>query len=238
MTDTYVAIDLETTGLDPKKEKIIEIGAVKVVDGQVAEEFATLVDPRRLLEERISELTGITDAELSGAPYIDEVIGPAAEFIGDLPLLGHRILFDYSFLKRAAVNRGIPFERDGIDTLTLCRKFMPEDERKNLEHACEFFGIDTGGAHRAMKDARAAHLLFQRLKRDFLCREPSAFEPKPLVYKAKKDQPATKRQKEHLHDLIKYHKICLTVQIDGLTRSEASWLTDQILAQYGRMNQR
>ena len=120
----------------------------------------------------------------------------------------------------------------------LCRKFMPEDERKNLEHACEFFGIDTGGAHRAMKDARAAHLLFQRLKRDFLCREPSAFEPKPLVYKAKKDQPATKRQKEHLHDLIKYHKICLTVQIDGLTRSEASRLTDQILAQYGRMNQR
>ena len=99
MTDTYVAIDLETTGLDPKKEKIIEIGAVKVVDGQVAEEFATLVDPRRLLEERISELTGITDAELSGAPYIDEVIGPAAEFIGDLPLLGHRILFDYSFFR-------------------------------------------------------------------------------------------------------------------------------------------
>ena len=104
MTDTYVAIDLETTGLDPKKEKIIEIGAVKVVDGQVAEEFSTLVDPRRLLEERISELTGITDAELSGAPYIDEIIGLAAEFIGDLPLLGHRILFDYSFLKRAAVN--------------------------------------------------------------------------------------------------------------------------------------
>ena len=62
------------------------------------------------------------------------------------------------------MNRGISFERDGIDTLTLCRKFMPEDERKNLEHACEFFGIDTGGAHRAMKDARAAHLLFQRLK--------------------------------------------------------------------------
>ena len=68
------------------------------------------MDPRRLLEERISELTGITDAELSGAPYIDEVIGPAAEFIGDLPLLGHRILCDYSVLKRAAVNRGIPFE--------------------------------------------------------------------------------------------------------------------------------
>ena len=64
MTDTYVAIDLETTGLDPKKEKIIEIGAVKVVDGQVAEEFSTLVDPRRLLEERISELTGITDDDV------------------------------------------------------------------------------------------------------------------------------------------------------------------------------
>ena len=66
MTDTYVAIDLETTGLDPKKEKIIEIGAVKVVDGQVAEEFATLVDPRRLLERRISTRSSGRRQSLSG----------------------------------------------------------------------------------------------------------------------------------------------------------------------------
>lgn len=235
MRDSYVAVDLETTGLNPKTDKIIEIGAVKVIDGREAGRLSLLVNPGRLLDERIKSLTGIDDHMLSGAPPIEEVIGRTAEFAEELPLLGHRVLFDYSFLKRAAVNRNIPFERHGIDTLTLCRKFMPEEEKKNLGNACHFFHVPLEGAHRALEDARAAHLLFQRLEKEFYESAPDAFLPRPLVYKAKKDQPATKRQKEHLHDLVKYHKISLTVQIDALSRSEASRLTDQILAQYGRI---
>lgn len=100
MYDTYVSIDLETTGLDPKRDRIIEIGAIRVEQGQIVEEFSTFVDPGRKLEERITELTGIRDEDLADAPQLDEVFPQLLEFMGELPLLGHRILFDYSFLKK------------------------------------------------------------------------------------------------------------------------------------------
>ena len=98
MYDTYVSIDLETTGLNPKRDRIIEIGAIRVEQGQIVEEFSTFVDPGRKLEERITELTGIRDEDLADAPQLDEVFPKLLEFMGELPLLGHSILFDYSFL--------------------------------------------------------------------------------------------------------------------------------------------
>ena len=104
MYDTYVSIDLETTGLNPKRDRIIEIGAIRVEQGQIAEEFSTFVDPGRKLEERITELTGIRDEDLADAPQLDEVFPKLLKFMGELPLLGHSILFDYSFLKKAAVH--------------------------------------------------------------------------------------------------------------------------------------
>lgn len=97
MYDTYVSIDLETTGLNPKRDRIIEIGAIRVEQGQIAEEFSTFVDPGRKLEERITELTGIRDEDLADAPQLDEVFPKLLKFMGELPLLGHSILFDYSF---------------------------------------------------------------------------------------------------------------------------------------------
>ena len=100
MYDTYVSIDLETTGLNPKRDRIIEIGAIRVEQGQIVEEFSTFVDPGRKLEERITELTGIRDEDLADAPQLDEVFPKLLEFMGELPLLGHSILFDYSFLKK------------------------------------------------------------------------------------------------------------------------------------------
>ena len=138
MTNSYVAIDIETTGLEPRLDKITEIAALRVVDGAVEGRFVTLVNPGRPLGERIVELTGITDGMLAGAPAIGDVIGPLVRFCGDLPLLGHNILFDYSFLKRAAVNQGLDFQREGIDTLNLCRAFMPGEHKKNLSAACAF----------------------------------------------------------------------------------------------------
>ena len=101
MYDTYVSIDLETTGLNPKRDRIIEIGAIRVEQGQIVEEFSTFVDPGRKLEERITELTGIRDEDLADAPQLDEVFPKLLEFMGELPLLGHSVLFDFSFLKKA-----------------------------------------------------------------------------------------------------------------------------------------
>lgn len=234
----YVAIDVETTGLDPKVEKIIEIGAVKVEGGRVTEEISTLINPRRELTSRIQELTGITEDMVAEAPGIEDVIGEYEEFCRGYPLLGHKILFDYSFLKRAAVNHGLAFEKEGVDTLTLCRKFMPQEEKKNLTSACVFYGVDQGKVHRALGDARSAHRLFEEIKKRHILEDEEVFYPKPLIYKIKREQPATKRQKEVLQELLKYHKINLTVQIDYMTRNEVSRMTDKIISQYGRIAKR
>lgn len=235
---SYVAIDVETTGLNPKLEKIIEIGAVKVVEGKVVGQKTTLVNPRQLLPRQIQELTGITDKMLADAPGIEEVIGDCREFCRELPLLGHKILFDYSFLKRAAVNQGMEFEKEGIDTLTLCRKFMPPQEKKNLTEACIYYGVEQKGAHRALQDAYSAKGLYEELKKRYFEQEPEIFLPKTLIYKVKKEQPASKRQKQVLRELLKYHKISLTVQIDSMTRNEVSRMTDKIISQYGRIIKR
>lgn len=232
--NSYVAIDLETTGLDPKRERIIEIGAIRVEGGEITERFSTFVNPCMELEPRIVELTGIRDEMLMSAPEIGDVIGEILAFCGELPLLGHHVIFDYSFLKRAAVNAGYTFERNGIDTLKLCRRFMPGEEKKNLAAACTWFEVEQEEAHRALGDAVSAHRLYQKLKEHFFLAAPEAFSPNPLIYKVKKEQPASKMQKEVLRDLVKYHRINLTVQIDSLSRNEASRIIDKIISQYGR----
>ncbi len=235
---SYVAIDLETTGLNPKIDKIIEIGAVCVRDGQVAAEKTTLVNPRLELSEHTKSLTGIDDSMVAGAPGIEDVIQEYVEFCRELPLLGHKILFDYSFLKRAAVNQKLLFEKEGIDTLTLCRRFMPGPEKKTLESACGYYQVENLSAHRALSDAYAAHGLYQALGKLYGETDEAAFSPKSLIYKIKREQPASKRQKEVLHELLKYHRIETTVQIDYLSRNEISRLTDKIISQYGRIVKR
>ena len=234
MTNSYIALDLETTGLEARLDKITEIAALRVVDGRVEERFVTLVNPGRQLGERITVLTGITDDMVKDAPSIEDMIGDVVRFCGNLPLLGHNILFDYAFLKRAAVNSGLDFEREGIDTLGICRLFMPADVKRNLTCACSFYEVSQSAAHRA----EAAHGLYQVMMARHGEEHPEAFAAKPLIYKAKREQPATKRQKEYLHDLLKCHRIDVTVQIDAMSRSEVSRMIDNIISQYGRMTSR
>lgn len=88
----YVCLDLETSGLYPRLDKIIEIGAVKVLDGIAAERFQTFVNPGRKLSGHTSEITGITDHDLESAPYIEEALPGFLAFAGELPLLGHSVL--------------------------------------------------------------------------------------------------------------------------------------------------
>ena len=234
MYDTYVSIDLETTGLNPKRDRIIEIGAIRVEQGQIVEEFSTFVDPGRKLEDRITELTGIRDEDLKDAPQLDEVFPKLLEFMGELPLLGHSILFDYSFLKKAAVDRKISFERSAVDTLQIARKYLQELPHRNLGYLCQYYEIPHQ-AHRALEDAKATDRLFRKLVELFYTEEEgNLFVPKPLHFQVKRDTPATKLQKERLYRLTEQHKITLDVDVEMLTRSEASRLADKILAKYGR----
>ena len=235
MTTSYVAVDLETTGIGTKREKITEIGMVKVVDGVVTDTYHTLVNPYREIPERVVELTGITDEMVKDAPGIEAVLPEVLAFCEGFPLLGHQIIFDFGFLTQASVNAKLKFEKDGIDTLKLCRYLMPGAEKKNLGAACAYFGINPDTAHRALSDAISAHLLYEKLKEQFGETREELFEAKKLVFKAKKERPATKRQKEHLQDLLKYHRIETTVHIDKMSGNEISRMIDNLIFTYGRV---
>ena len=235
MTTSYVAVDLETTGIGAKREKITEIGMVKVMDGAVVETYHTMVNPHREIPERIVELTGITDDMVQDAPDIEEVLPQVIAFCEGFPLLGHQIIFDYGFLTQAAVNMTLEFKKDAVDTLKLCRYLMPGAEKKNLGAACGYFGVVPETAHRALSDAMSTHMLYAKLMEQFGGSRADLFEAKPLIYKAKKERPATKRQKQHLHDLLKYHRIKTTVDIDHMSGNEISRMIDQIIFTHGRI---
>lgn len=233
---TYVALDLEMTGLRAKQDRIIEIGAALVENDEIKDTFSTFVNPRCQLTERIVEITGITQANVDNAPEIKEILTPLSEFIGERALLGHRILFDYSFLKRAFVNAGMTFEKCGIDTLKLARICLPQLPSKKLSDLCVYYGI-AQQAHRALEDAKAAHFLYQKLKAEFGKERADlemSFRPQQLVYKIKKEAAASKKQKERLLSLIEKHKLTMTTDLDSMSKNEVSRLTDQILAKYGR----
>lgn len=230
----YVCVDLETTGFYPRYDKIIEIGAVRVENGLITEEFQSLVNPGIKLAEQTSALTGITDEMLAGAPDITAVLPEFLRFAGENVLLGHSLMSDYSFLKKAAVNQNLPFERMGIDTLALSRRYLSLLPSRNLGKLCEHFEIPHE-AHRALGDARATSRLYEIFCEKFYQEtEEKEFSPKPLIFKIKKEGPASRMQKERLYSLAERHKIVLNVDVERLTRNEASRLTDQILAAYGR----
>lgn len=233
MITSYVCIDLETTGLNPKMDKIIEVGAVKVIDGKVTDTFSTYVNPGRKLEERIVELTGIQQTQVDTAPEITQVMPRLIEFLEELPLLGHRVLFDYSFLKKAAVNQKLTFEKQGIDTLRIARYFLRSLEKRSLEFLCKHYEIPHH-AHRALADAEATSVLYQKLAEQFYEKDSKPFEPTTLNYSVKKETPITKPQKERLYRLIQQHNLTVDYDVEKLTRSEASRYTDKIYEKYGR----
>lgn len=238
MISSYVCIDLETTGLNPKTDKIIEIGAARVEDNQIVEEWESFVNPDRQLDEHIIELTGIHDEQLSSAPKIEDLLPKLLEVIGESVLLGHSVLFDYSFIKKAAVNQKLTFEKEGIDTLKIARKYLTDLESRSLSALCKYYGI-RHSAHRALHDVRATVQLYQKLAEQFYEKEnaegdKNLFLPKKLCCQAKRDTPITKPQKEQLYKLVDKHKLIIDYDIEKLTRSEASRRIDRLLAEYGR----
>lgn len=243
----YVAFDIETTGLNPKYDKIIEIGAVRVRDGEPQDTFSTFVNPAKSLPARIVELTGIRDADVANAPYIDEILDAFLAFVGEDVLLGHNILFDYSFIKKAAVNQKQSFEKLGIDTLRIAKRFLNDLESRQLGFLCDYYQIALD-AHRALNDAAAAHKLYKILVREYGELEGEIFQPKPLVYTAKKESPATPKQLELLMKLAAQYQLPCegtvlgpivnvtqeSVDLDKVTKNEASRLIDKLLASVRR----
>ncbi len=154
-----VALDIETTGLDPQTDAIIEIGARRFDGNRVEDEFSTLINPGRHIPDFITGLTGISDEMVRQAPHIRDVLDELAAFIGDLPILGHNIQFDLSFFKKYKL-----FElNEHIDTYDLASVLMPSASRYNLGSLVQQLGIALPATHRALDDARATHGVYQRL---------------------------------------------------------------------------
>ncbi|MBO5069475.1 MAG: 3'-5' exonuclease [Roseburia sp.] len=233
--DNYVVIDLEMTGLNAKRDMILETGAVRVRNGRAAETCTALLCTGRKLSEDVIQLTGITEKMAAAGRQPEEAMAEFFAFLGDDVLVGQNIIFDYSFLKQWAVNHNFSFERRAVDTLKLSRQFLPKEQKKELESLCTHFGIVRRNAHRALDDAWETWQIMEILKAKFGAENPSAFEPKPLQYKAKKVTPATEHQKENLRQFAAYHGLEVPPDLDQLTRNEVSRLTDLWIAGYGRM---
>lgn len=235
MITSYVCVDVETTGLSAKEEKLIEIGAIKVINGEVVDRFHSFLQPGKPIGAHIEALTGITDQMLEGAPLAKEVMPKFYEFCGELPLLGHNLIFDYSFLKKGMANENLTFEKMGIDTLRISRKYLPELESRRLEFLCQHFKIKHT-AHRALGDAEATNILYQKLCAMFGEKDAiegaNVFLPKALLYNVKKEQAITIAQKEQIQRYLQVLGITLDQDLDLMTRAEASRFMQKHYAQY------
>ncbi len=163
--DKYIVMDFETTGFDRKYDKIIEMAALKVVDGEITDIFNTLVKPSIELDDYIVELTGITNEMLSDAPDLSEVMPNYIDFIGELPLVGHNISFDVGFLCQ---NTEQNINNNYIDTLRLSRKLYQQLEHHRLSDMIEYLNIDSKGKHRSLVDCENCLELLKICKREAL----------------------------------------------------------------------
>lgn len=235
MIKDYVAFDLETTGLDIEEDSIIEIGALKVINGKVTERFMEFVKPKKPISSIITNITGITNDMVALARPTELIIRDFVDFCGDYTMVGHNILFDYKFMKKHALEYGLPFEKTGLDTLQIARKVLRHLESKSLGCLCEHYGITNQAAHRAYHDALATAKIYHMLAHDFEASNEKLFIPEQLQYKPKKVQPCTAKQIEYLTMLCCHHNIRMQEHPETLTRSEASKLIDSIISNYGKM---
>jgi len=160
---TFVVTDVETTGTSAEDHRILELGAVKVRDGDVVDRFQQLVNPEQSVPARITKLTGITTGMVFEAPTIEEVLPEYLDFLDDGILAAHNLSFDQSFLhaglKRAG-REALP--NDTLCTLRLARRLLPGLDSKGLSRLVQFYDIDVDGRHRALGDAEATSIILRR----------------------------------------------------------------------------
>ena len=162
----YVALDIETTGLDPAQEQILELAAVRVENGEIIERFSQLIRPTKPISAFITQLTGIDDAMVADAPPIEEVLPEFLAFLEDDLLLGHNTAFDLRFiryhsmvvLKRKVCN---PY----TDTLRISRLLFPDLPNHKLSTLIQAFGVGDTVEHRALSDAVQTAKCYEYMKR-------------------------------------------------------------------------
>jgi DNA polymerase III subunit epsilon len=162
----YCIVDVETTGLSPRSNGVIEIGLVKVSGMKIVDSYGSFINPGKDIPYFITQLTGITNDDVYDAPFFEDVVGDIADFIGEDILTAHNLSFDSSFLKKEFMYCGRePLTNHGLCTLKLARRMYPMLRSKALGVVCKHLGLKNSNAHRAISDAEVtAKLLIKLIK--------------------------------------------------------------------------
>jgi DNA polymerase III epsilon subunit family exonuclease len=158
---SFIVVDIETTGYGPPEHAITEIAALRIWRGQITDRYASLVNPGRPIPWNIVKLTGISDAMVKDAPSIEDVMLEFWMFAGPAPLVAHNSSFDRRFLEHAArTSLGKNLDNADLCTVRLARKLHPELPSRSLGPLAEYYGIHIEARHRAMGDAEATAIIF------------------------------------------------------------------------------
>lgn len=155
----FIFLDIETTGFDPYKDQIIEIAALRWADFKILDRFESLVRPHENIPQEITLLTGISDKLVSAAPKFSDIKTDLLHFISDLPIIGHNIAFDLSFLK----SHHLDLDNVRIDTLSLARILLLKEKSYALEVLMKKHGLPLRNSHRAMADVETTVCFFEFL---------------------------------------------------------------------------
>ncbi len=172
MSNVYVALDLETTGLDPQHDAILELGAVRFRDGEILDRFSQVVNPGRPIPRAIQQLTGITQAEADAAPPLSEVAAAFRRFVGNAPIVGHNVNFDVGFMRANDLYQYNPL----LDTFELALITLPGLSSYKLGRIAEYLGVSLEHAHRAYDDAEATMRIFEAMRERLLEVPPKTIE--------------------------------------------------------------
>ena len=207
---TYCVLDLETTGISPKTEKITEVGIMKIKDGEVLEEFNEFVNPEKPIPEKVVELTGITDEMVKNADTIDKIFPKILEFCKGSVIVAHNASFDVGFLKYTAQQLGYDFDFTYVDTLALARKLYPNLPKHKLGKIAEFLKIKVEVAHRALDDVDTTVKVYNEMIKELKARGAKTVEDIGIKCE---DEEAKKNEYKTLRP---YHAIILAKNYVGL----------------------
>jgi len=184
----YVVIDIETTGLSPSHDSIIELSALRIKDYKAVDKFSSLVNPGFKINAFIEQLTGITNEMLHSASYIEDVLPFFIEFVGESHIVGHNVNFDINFIYDTCIKiLNKPFCNDFTDTLYLSKKILKNLPHHRLSDLSKYYQIGYEGAHRALVDCQITQQCFIKLYEDILtqysCLENfhNSFKPKCIL---------------------------------------------------------
>lgn len=224
---SYTMIDTETTGLDPQYDKIIEMAAIKIRDGKEVARYETLVNPEQPIDDFITDLTGITNEELSTAPVAGDCLPDFVDFIGDDIVVGHNVHFDINFIYDALLACGYaPIKNDFVDTLRLSRRVRPDLEHHRLCDMAAAYSVPQPVAHRSLADCQTAIGVLDALAADAAAREIDLqARKKHYGASASKVSDIVAHEGCERPDSPLYGKVCVfTGKLDTLTRKDAAQL--------------